>query len=90
MNDLTINVLEVAHHRNGITGASFNVVKFDMKEDAENRRMVGIVFKEADHVAVLDLDLLTDGDIKTAWRGDHFASELRKAIDEERKKPWKP
>lgn len=74
-------VLQVAHHRNGIAGAPFYVVRFTAAED--KRPMVGIVFEEPANVAVLDTALLAQGVITfgdNSWRGDQYAPELRAAI----------
>ena len=39
--DPKIKILDKAHHRNGVMGTSFNVVKF---KDPDEGEMVGIVF----------------------------------------------
>jgi len=75
-----IKILEVAHHRNGIAGGPFYVVRF--KND--DQTMVGIVFEASGHVAVLDIDLLHQGVIafsENSWRGDEFEPCLRRAIE---------
>ena len=70
---------KVAYHRNGVGGAPFNVVLFT--EDGKQK--VGIVFNERAHVAVLDVELLTQGVIEftqNSWRGDVYEGYLRQDI----------
>jgi hypothetical protein len=77
-----IKVLEIAHHRNGISGEGFHVVRF--KWDG-NASMVATVFEGAGRVAVLDAQKAADGDIAFAsnsWRGDRAEPALRAAIAE--------
>jgi len=80
------NVLQVwstAFHRNGVGGAPFGVVLFT-PADFPERRFVGIVFGEKDHVAVLDVTLLAQDDIQfmsNSWRGDYFEDELVAALE---------
>lgn len=87
-----IKIMEIAHHRNGVAGAPFSVVKFVCPE---NGPMVGIVFALDDdddfgwdgRCAVFQSDLLADGIIafgQNSWRGDHYEIPLRKAIEQER------
>lgn len=77
-----LTVHEIAHHRNGICGEPFYVVRFDDKEAGKN--MIGIVFESNFHVAVLSADETAKGNIAFArgnsWRGDHFQADLRAAI----------
>ena len=74
-----IKVTDVASHRNGICGAPFHVVLF---EEAEGTQ-VGIVFDEPHHCAVLNVQKLSQGDIKfgsNSYRGDLYEPLLRNAI----------
>jgi hypothetical protein len=67
-------------HRNGISGAPFHVMIF---RDPDEGRMVGIVFEQAHHVAVFNLDKLAIGNIAfgvNSWRGDRYEWSLRNAI----------
>lgn len=76
---MKLNITDLAFHRNGICGAPFHVVLFH----AGDIRMVGIVFDEKYHCAVLDVDKLAAGDIafrSNSWRGDSFEPTLRQAI----------
>lgn len=71
---------QIERHRNGISGAPFHVLIF---RDPDEGRMVGIVFDEASHVAVLNLEKLAGGNITfgvNSWRGDRYEPHLRKAI----------
>jgi hypothetical protein len=77
---LTIHAL--AAHRNGINGAPFHVVLFE-DTGPEGSRKVGLVFEQAAHVAVLDVEKLAAGNIRFAensWRGDQYEPSLRRAI----------
>ena len=79
--DLTI--LEIAHHRNGISGAPFSIIRF--RDNTENKSMLGIVFEKSAHVAVFDFELLAKGEIRfihNSWRGDFYEKALRDAIQE--------
>ena len=81
-----MQVLQVAHHRNGVFGESFYIVEFDddPEDEGETVRMVAIVFDAPMHTAVLSVNGLANGNIGFAqgnsWRGDHFDADLRKAI----------
>ncbi len=80
------HIIEIHFHRNGICGAPFHVVTFvDTGKPASTK--VGFVFAEPYHVAVMDLNRLTFGNIAfgaNSWRGDVFEPELRDAIDDHR------
>jgi hypothetical protein len=82
-----IKILKVAHHRNGMLGNSFHVVTFKNYD----LTMVGIVFDKPEpynfdkKVAILNIDLLSQGIIEfgeNSWRGDEFADDLYKAVEE--------
>ena len=77
-----IKLIKQDHHRNGIGGASFNVILF---EDTDGATMLGIVFDNNDnspdgYCAVFDLDLLSKQVIEfveNSWRGDDYEEALR-------------
>lgn len=74
-------IVDVAHHRNGVSGEPFYVVRF--KDGRQN--MIGIVFEATGSVAVFDTDLLKQDVIafgQNSWRGDDYEGDLRKAIEE--------
>jgi hypothetical protein len=76
-----MRVQEIARHRNGISGAPFNVVKFMDGNDA----MLGIVFDEPQHIAVFNLGLLCKGDIafgSNSFRAEYYEKPLRAAIEQ--------
>ena len=71
----------IQHHRNGISGAPFHVLLF---RDPEEGRMLGVVFEQASHVAVFNLDKLALGNIAfgvNSWRGDRYEPHLRRTIE---------
>ena len=79
---MKLRIENIQHHRNGISGAPFQVLIF---RDPEAGRMLGIVFDERRHVAVFNLDKLAVGNItfgENSWRGDQYEPYLREAIAE--------
>jgi hypothetical protein len=79
---VSLKVIGIAFHRNGVGGAAFHVVLFE-DDGEEGSRKVGIVFDEPGHCAVLDVSRLADGEIRSgrnSWRGDRYEGALRKAI----------
>ncbi len=79
---MNLQIIALAHHRNGIGGAPFAVILFE-DTGPEGSRKVAILFEQEAHCAVLDVDKLAAGDIafgSNSWRGDHFEASLRKAI----------
>lgn len=88
-------VREIAHHRNGISGAPFYVVRFTSPSPKNG---LAVVFYQNNaegldraatlancQVAVFDADkLMANVDIafgSNSWRGDHYADELIAAIE---------
>ena len=79
---MKLKIIAIAHHRNGVAGAPFDVALFK-ERGREGSRKVAIVFDEPSHTAVLDIAKLTQGDIKfgsNSWRGDEYEPFLRDAI----------
>lgn len=77
---MKLSIENIQRHRNGIAGAPFYVLLF---RDPDEGRMVGIVFDQEYHIAVLNIDKLSQGDIafgSNSWRGDRYEPHLRKAI----------
>lgn len=71
-------ILNVAHHRNGVSGNPFYVISF---RDGR-QKMIGIVFEGRGNVAVFDSDLLAQDVIafsENSWRGDDYETFLRAA-----------
>jgi hypothetical protein len=79
---MKLEIIETAHHRNGICGAPFHVVVF--RECGEDLSLkVAILFQAEAHCAVLDIAKLAAGDIafgSNSWRGDQFEPYLRQAV----------
>lgn len=88
-------IQEVAHHRNGIGGDPFYVIRFYDPDEKSN--MLGFVFdgdedetglptwdwrKHGCRAAVVDIDLAqtTVAFGENSWRGDHYAPALHQAI----------
>lgn len=83
-NPIKVTVAEIAHHRNGICGAPFDVALFQ----ENNAWKVGIVFDRESYCAVFDIEKLAAGDIafgSNSWRGDRYEDQLRKSIESHRK-----
>lgn len=77
---MKLSIENIQRHRNGISGAPFNVLLF---RDADEGRMLGVVFDQEYHVAVFNLDKLVAGNIAfgiNSWRGDCYEPHLRRAI----------
>jgi hypothetical protein len=84
---MKLTIIDIAHHRNGISGAPFEVALFEDHEPAAGSRKVAILFEGRYHCAVLDVAKLAQGDIafgSNSWRGDHYEPDLRKAIAKDR------
>jgi hypothetical protein len=79
---MTLNIIAIAHHRNGVTGAPFDVVLFKEKSRRGSQK-VAVLFEGDSFCAVLDVAKLAAGDIafgSNSWRGDDYEPELRTAI----------
>lgn len=77
---MKLTVHQIQYHRNGVCGSPFHVIRFT---DADEGDMLGVVFDEPHHVAVLHLDRLDTRDIgfgTNSWRGDRYEPHLRRAI----------
>jgi hypothetical protein len=83
---MQIQQVQVAYHRNGISGEGFHVVCFAWHDPTARRvrSMVATVFAEAGQCAVLDIEATTQGNIAFAqgnsWRGDEFEAVVRQHI----------
>ncbi len=93
---------EIAHHRNGISGVPFNIIKFHDATPGEDHEMMAIMFDQEEYAkslkkgeftnpycAVLDTDLLAKGVIafmQNSWRGDDYSEALSAAITKHEKK----
>ena len=81
---MKITIIDIAHHRNGVCGAPFDIVLFKDR-GVEGSRKIGILFDQPYHCAVLDIAKLAAGDIaftSNSWRGDNYEPHLREAITE--------
>ena len=78
---LVTKINKVANHRNGTMGAPFHVVTFESNKTS----MVGILFDDPFYCAILDINLLAQGNVEfgngNSWRGEYYEPELRKAIE---------
>lgn len=77
---MKLSITQTEYHRNGISGAPFHVMTFHQED---RRQMLGVVFAEPYHVAVFDMALLSQGNIRfgtNSFRGDCFEPTLRRAI----------
>lgn len=78
-----LSLAEIAHHRNGIGGAPFYVVRFFEQDNAKPafNEMLATVFEEPGHVAVLRIDKLPAIAFgENSYRGDVFEPTLRNWI----------
>ena len=79
---MKLKIIAIAHHRNGICGAPFDVVLFE-DTGPEGGRKVAILFEGDSFCAVFDVAKLAAGDIEfgsNSWRGDKFEPGLRAAV----------
>ncbi|HWB10545.1 MAG TPA: hypothetical protein VG826_15050 [Pirellulales bacterium] len=75
-------IISIAHHRNGVAGAPFDVALFTDTGDRRSRK-VAVLFEPPGHCAVLDVEKLAAGDIafgSNSWRGDDYEPPLRQAV----------
>ena len=83
----SIDVAQVAYHRNGISGAGFFTILFTGPgRDDRPTRFVGTLVPEEDeetgkslrpeYYSVLALGDLVNDHADRCWRGDHFAGDL--------------
>lgn len=79
----TIEVQEIAYHRNGVSGEGFHAVRFRWETDRGVENFVGTVFDGSGRCAVLSLDRIAESGVSfgaNSWRGDCVEPELRRAI----------
>ena len=84
---MKLTIIDIARHRNGVTGAPFDVVLFAADDESPHPdiqgRKVAILFETQGCCAVLDMEMLAAGDIafgSNSWRGDHYETGLRTAV----------
>lgn len=81
---MELKLKKVDYHRNGVAGAPFYAVLFEMVEGGKKRNMVASVFTDkGGYCSVYDVDLLAKGSVtfgENSWRGDHFQEELMRLI----------
>ena len=68
-----IELIASAHHRNGVSGAPFDLAIFRH----EQTRKAAVIFDEPHYCAVLDVEELARGNVESRWRGDAFEEVLR-------------
>lgn len=86
---MKLKIISIAHHRNGVGGAPFDIVLFEDRGTGGSRK-IAILFDQRAHCAVLDVVKLAAGDIAFAsnsWRGDCYEPDLREAIEKLSKSP---
>jgi len=79
---MNLTIIDIAHHRNGVAGAPFDVVLFKDR-GRQGSRKVAILFEEKGHCAILDIAKLALGDIafgSNSWRGDDYEPDLMDAM----------
>lgn len=83
------SIKSIDHHRNGVSGEPFSIVRFISDE---KKNMVAIVFESPGQVAVFDYDKVKEDNFRffeNSWRGDVFEKDLRRCIDEHYKRTSK-
>jgi hypothetical protein len=79
---MKLTIINIAHHRNGIDGAPFDVALFE-DQGSDGSQKVAILFAEPARCAVLDVAKLAAGDIAFAsnsWCGDKYEAPLRQEM----------
>jgi hypothetical protein len=74
------SIMQIAFHRNGVSGVPFYAIQF---HDSETGNALATVFPEAGVVAVISIDRLPGAGVtfgENSWRGDHFEPWLREQI----------
>lgn len=76
-----VRIIEVASHRNGVSGEPFHAVKF---HDHDEGDMLAVVFDQPGACAVLAIKPLSGSNAVTfgvnSYRGDHYEDQMRSAI----------
>lgn len=85
MTKIVKDILEIARHRNGVSGQPFWAVRFiaDANDDDNPAEFLAILTDTDSECYVLCVDLLAKYGVsfgQNSWRGDHFETELREAI----------
>jgi hypothetical protein len=82
---MSIQIIEIAYHRNGVGGEGFYYVLFKDNK-ADKGTFLATVFDGDGQVAVVNLDLIKERGVESgenSWRGsDDWEEELRQAIKE--------
>jgi hypothetical protein len=91
---MVVKIKDIDYHRNGVSGKGFYVVLFkDRTGDVMESEMLAVVDPES-YIAtyVIGLDSLNNLEIGIGmgnhWRGDHYASVVRKAINKDQRQRW--
>ncbi len=81
-------IIEVAYHRNGVSGRGFNVVTFygSAATGMAGKRFLATLTDTPGECYVVCTDLLPTCGVAfgegNSWRGDEFEPELRRAVEE--------
>jgi hypothetical protein len=76
---MKLDIIDITHHRNGISGAPFHVAIFN---DGESIKLA-VVFSEPGHCAVFDFLKIAEANIRfgeNSFRGDCYEPSLRQLI----------
>ena len=78
---ISLEVLSKAFHRNGVSGAPFNV--YLVREEDGDVKVI-VAFEDFENTAVLSVKNLAEGDIafgSNSWRGDRFRIALDDTLE---------
>ena len=84
---MNLDLTDAVTHRNGVSGAPFNIGVMKGEVDGKQRDMLIIQFNDdVEYTAVFDFDKLKKGDYsfgdgKNSWRGDQFGGDFKRAVD---------
>ena len=84
---MNLDLTDAVTHRNGVSGAPFNIGVMKGEVDGKQRDMLIIQFNDdVEYTAVFDFDKLKKGDYsfgdgKNSFRGDKFGGDFKRAVD---------
>ena len=84
---MNLDLTDAVTHRNGVSGAPFNIGVMKGEVDGKQRDMLIIQFNDdVEYTAVFDFDKLKKGDYsfgddENSWRGDKFGGDFKRAVD---------
>jgi hypothetical protein len=76
--EMKLKIQQIAHYRNGVSGAPFHVIVFT--DGVLPTRILATVFPQPGAVSILCLDLIVECCVVACRRGEDYEPALRAAI----------